>query len=71
MAVGCVGHLGELQRKVVTLRLLDDVPGDDVAKLLGISPVHVAVLLYRAKQELRQCMISAGYPVNGSSAGEE
>jgi RNA polymerase sigma-70 factor (ECF subfamily) len=53
---GCVSQLGEVQRRVVTLRLLEDVPGEDVAELLGLTPGHVAVLLHRAKQNLRECM---------------
>ena len=37
-----------MQRRVVTLRMLDEQPGEDVAELLGLSPNHVAVLLMRA-----------------------
>jgi len=62
MAAGCLDTLARLQRAVVKLRLLDDVPGQDVARLLGITPGHVAVLLHRALASLRSCMISAGYP---------
>jgi RNA polymerase sigma-70 factor (ECF subfamily) len=51
-----VGRLGEVQRAVVTLRMLDDLPGDDVARTLGLKPGHVAVLLHRAKASLRDCM---------------
>jgi RNA polymerase sigma-70 factor (ECF subfamily) len=52
----CVAELCEIQRAVVTLRLLEERPGEDVAALLGISHNHVAVLLYRAKSALRACM---------------
>ncbi len=52
----CVAELCEVQRAVVTLRMLDERPGEDVAALLGISPNHVAVLLHRAKSALRTCM---------------
>jgi hypothetical protein len=41
--------------------MLDEVAGEDVAALLGLPPSHVAVLLHRAKQNLRSCMLSAGY----------
>jgi RNA polymerase sigma-70 factor (ECF subfamily) len=61
MAAGCLDTLARLQRAVVKLRLLDEVPGEDVARLLGIKPGHVAVLLHRALGSLRSCMISAGY----------
>lgn len=53
---GCVANLGDVQRMVVTLRMLDDVAGEDVARALGITPGHVAVLLHRAKANLQACM---------------
>ena len=61
LMVGCVDHLGKLQRAVVSLRMLDEVAGEDVGAMLGLPPSHVAVLLHRAKQKLRSCMLSAGY----------
>ena len=57
---GCVASLGERQRRIVTLRLLDEQPGEDVAELLGLSRNHVAVLLHRAKEQLRACMLGQG-----------
>jgi len=53
---GCVQELAEVQRAVVTLRMLDDVAGEDVARQLGLTPGHVAVLLHRAKGQLATCM---------------
>jgi len=61
LMIGCLDHLGKLQRAVVSLRMLDEVAGEDVAPMLGLPPSHVAVLLHRAKQNLRSCMVSAGY----------
>jgi RNA polymerase sigma-70 factor (ECF subfamily) len=55
----CVARLGEVQRSVVTLRMLEELPGDDVARLLGIDPGYVAVLLHRAKASLLACMTAA------------
>jgi RNA polymerase sigma-70 factor (ECF subfamily) len=52
----CVQTLADVQRAVVTLRMLDEVPGEDVALALGITPGHVAVLLHRAKVNLLGCM---------------
>lgn len=52
----CVGRLAEVQRAVITLRMLDELPGEDVARVLGISPGHVAVLLHRAKASLLTCL---------------
>lgn len=61
LMIGCIGTLGKLQRAVVTLRMLDEIAGQDVAAQLGLPSGHVAVLLHRAKQSLRGCMTSAGY----------
>ncbi|QSQ16048.1 RNA polymerase sigma factor [Myxococcus landrumensis] len=56
LAFQCVEKLAMVQRQVVTLRLLEDLPGVRVADLLGTTPGHVAVILHRAKRELRACM---------------
>ncbi len=53
---GCVASLGEIQRAVVTLRMLDEIDGEDVARTLDITAGHVAVLLHRAKANLLDCM---------------
>jgi RNA polymerase sigma-70 factor (ECF subfamily) len=57
----CVRSLNEMQQAVVTLRLLEDLPGEQVASTLGLSPQNVAVLLHRAKASLRGCMAAAGH----------
>jgi RNA polymerase sigma-70 factor (ECF subfamily) len=59
---GCVDSLADVQRTVVTLRMLDDVGGEDVARALGITPGHVAVLLHRAKANLLACMTANAKP---------
>jgi len=55
----CVSELGDAQRAVVTLRLLDGASGDEVARALGITAGHVAVLLHRARAQLQSCMTRA------------
>jgi RNA polymerase sigma-70 factor (ECF subfamily) len=49
------------QRRVVRLRVIDDLPGEHVAAALGLTPAHVAVVLHRAKACLRGCMAAAGH----------
>ena len=56
LAAQCIDKLAELQRRVVTLRLLEDQPGVRVADLLGTTAGNVAVILHRAKAELRACI---------------
>jgi RNA polymerase sigma-70 factor (ECF subfamily) len=53
---GCVDRLCSTQRTVVMMRLLDELPGEDVAAALGLTRGHVDVLLHRAKASLRICM---------------
>lgn len=55
---GCVALLSEVQRHVVTLRMLEEMSGAQVARELGLTPGHVAVLLHRAKAELQRCVAS-------------
>ena len=52
----CVSQLREVERAVVTLRLLEEHSGEDVARMLGLSRSHVDVLVHRAKLTLRVCM---------------
>ena len=53
---GCLAQLGDVQRRIVTLRVLEELSGDAAAAALGLSANHVAVLLYRARKELAACM---------------
>jgi RNA polymerase sigma-70 factor (ECF subfamily) len=62
---GCLLTLAEVPRAVVTLRMLDELPGEDVARTLGLTPGHVAVLLHRAKASLLACMTSCHGPGGG------
>jgi RNA polymerase sigma-70 factor (ECF subfamily) len=55
----CMLELSELQRAVVTLRMLDELPGEEVAAALGISAQNVAVVLHRARGALRGCLSAA------------
>ena len=52
----CVERLCDTQRAVVTLRMLEERDGEDVASALGISRGYVDVLLHRARSSLFACM---------------
>jgi RNA polymerase sigma-70 factor (ECF subfamily) len=54
--LGCVQKLGEIQRHVVTLRLLDELSNVEVSEALGLRPNRVAVLLHRGKLALQRCL---------------
>jgi RNA polymerase sigma-70 factor (ECF subfamily) len=53
---GCMARLGDVHRHVVTLRVLEELSGDEAADALGLTPNHVAVLLHRARKQLERCM---------------
>jgi RNA polymerase sigma-70 factor (ECF subfamily) len=55
--LGCVDRLAELQRRVVTLRMLDEVSGLEAARALQLQPGRVAVLLHRARKALEACLV--------------
>jgi RNA polymerase sigma-70 factor (ECF subfamily) len=55
---GCVNKLNEVQRHVVSMRMLEEMNGAEVARELSLTPGHVAVLLHRAKAELQRCVMS-------------
>ena len=67
LTLGCMATLNEVQRAVVNLRLVDEIPGENVARQLGTTPAHVAVLLFRAKQDLRRCLEEAEAPSSAPS----
>ncbi len=55
--LGCVDRLAELQRRVVTLRMLDEASGPEAARALELQPGRVAVLLHRARKALQACLL--------------
>ncbi len=57
--VGCMAKLGDAHRHVITLRVLEELSGEEAARELGVSAGHVAVLLHRARKQLEQCMAAA------------
>lgn len=57
--VGCMSQLGDVHRRIVTLRVLEELSGEEAARALGLTPNHVAVLLHRARKQLERCMQAA------------
>ncbi len=53
----CMADLGETHRAVVTLRILEELSGEEAATELGLTPNHVHVLLHRARKQLEACML--------------
>jgi RNA polymerase sigma-70 factor (ECF subfamily) len=53
---GCVGDLPSPQREALSLCELDDLPGEEVCKILDITPTNLWTLIHRAKLQLRKCL---------------
>jgi RNA polymerase sigma-70 factor (ECF subfamily) len=54
----CMAKLGDAHRHVITLRVLEELSGEEAAEALGLTANHVGVLLHRARKELERCMSS-------------
>lgn len=55
----CMAQLGDAHRHVITLRVLEELTGEEAAEALGVTPNHVGVLLHRARKALERCMLTA------------
>lgn len=53
---GCMNTLGQTQRAVVVARFLEGDSGREVAQQLGLTAGNVAVILHRARGQLRSCI---------------
>ncbi len=56
----CRAALPERLREVLSLRLLDEVPADEICQALGISPNNLWTLLHRARVRLWHCLDRKG-----------
>jgi RNA polymerase sigma-70 factor (ECF subfamily) len=54
----CMAKLGDAHRLVITLRVLEELSGEEAAATLGLTANHVGVLLHRARKELERCMLA-------------
>ncbi len=52
----CVEALPSPMREAFCLRVLDEIPSDEVCKCLDVSPTNLWTLVHRAKQRLRSCL---------------
>jgi RNA polymerase sigma-70 factor (ECF subfamily) len=54
--LGCVNQLAEVQRRVLTLRVFEELTPEATASQLDLSSGNVGVLLHRAKGALLECL---------------
>nr|HEX4318131.1 sigma-70 family RNA polymerase sigma factor [Kofleriaceae bacterium] len=65
---GCMASLADVQRQVVTLRVLEELSGAEAGRRLGLTAGHIAVLLHRARAHLARCMLAHGDAIETSPA---
>jgi RNA polymerase sigma-70 factor (ECF subfamily) len=53
---GCLGDLPEAQRRAFSMREFDGLPGDEISKVLDVTPTNLWVMLHRARGRLRDCL---------------
>lgn len=52
----CAQGLSEDQRAAFHLRVVDGISPEDACKMLGVSATNYGVLLFRARNKLRECL---------------
>lgn len=52
----CQNHLREKQKQVYILKYLEEMDGDEICKVLGISSSNYWILIHRARLQMRDCM---------------
>lgn len=57
----CMDGLPALQRSVFVLREIEGLPGENVCKILGVSSTNMGVLMFRARNRLRECLEGKGW----------
>lgn len=52
----CAKGLSEDQRAAFRLKAVEGIPTEDACKMLGVSATNYGVLLFRARNKLRECL---------------
>jgi RNA polymerase sigma-70 factor (TIGR02943 family) len=60
----CRRRLPDRLGEVLSLRLLDDVPAEQICQALGISATNLWTLLHRARVRLWRCLEQKGFGTN-------
>jgi RNA polymerase sigma-70 factor (ECF subfamily) len=52
----CLAGLPEAHRRAFSMREFDGLPGEEICKVLGVTPTNLWVMLHRARAKLRRCL---------------
>lgn len=64
----CLGALPDRQRLAFTLREVEGFSTDEVCNILDVTANNLGVLLFRARNGLRECLESKGYRGSADAA---
>jgi len=53
---GCIRRLPDRDREIISLKFMGGLRNQEIARITGLKPNHVGVLLFRALRKLRQMM---------------
>ena len=56
----CLDELNPAQRHAFLLREVQEVPTSEICKILDVTTTNLGVMLYRARNRLRECLAAAG-----------
>jgi RNA polymerase sigma-70 factor (ECF subfamily) len=51
---GALARLNPREAEIFAMRFFEDLPNQEIAKILGISQIHVAVILHRTRTRLQK-----------------
>jgi RNA polymerase sigma-70 factor (ECF subfamily) len=63
----CLEGVPERQRLVFHLREVEGLSTDEICKAVDVTPNHLGVLLYRARNRLRECLEQKGFERSGDA----
>lgn len=52
----CLEGLPEAHRRAFSMREFDGLTGEEICKVLGVTPTNLWVMLHRARAKLRRCL---------------
>ena len=67
MLVSCLAEVPDRQRTAFTLREVEGFGTEEICKILDISANNLGVLLYRARNRLRECLEAKGLKGSGDA----
>ena len=63
----CLEEVPDRQRLAFTLREVEGFESDEICNILDISANNLGVLLYRARNRMRECLESKGLEGSGDA----